>query len=119
MLFFFFFFFCFGFWFCFLFFLAGFLCVTHSSGCPGSSSVDQAGLELTEIPASASQVLALNMGHLKGLNSTQFELSLKYTLFTPELGLEPLSNPSTAWAPEKDSEQRACVYLPEETQGPL
>jgi hypothetical protein len=33
-----------------------FLC---SPGCPGSHSVDQAGLELGNLPASASQVLGL------------------------------------------------------------
>jgi hypothetical protein len=31
----------------------------HSSGCPGTHSVDQAGLELRNPPASASQVLGL------------------------------------------------------------
>jgi hypothetical protein len=30
-----------------------------SLGCPGTHSVDQAGLELRNLPASASQVLAL------------------------------------------------------------
>jgi hypothetical protein len=43
-------FFCFG-------FEAGFLCV--ALGCPGTHSVDQAGLELRNPPASASQVLGL------------------------------------------------------------
>jgi hypothetical protein len=38
----------------FLFFKIGFL-----SGCPGTHSVDQAGLELRNLPASASQVLGL------------------------------------------------------------
>jgi hypothetical protein len=31
----------------------------YSSGCPGTHSVDQAGLELRNPPASASQVLGL------------------------------------------------------------
>jgi hypothetical protein len=31
-----------------------------SPGCPGIHSVDQAGLELRNLPASASQVLGLN-----------------------------------------------------------
>jgi hypothetical protein len=31
----------------------------YSSGCPGTHSVDQAGLELRNLPASASQVLGL------------------------------------------------------------
>jgi hypothetical protein len=31
----------------------------YSSGCPGTYSVDQAGLELRNLPASASQVLGL------------------------------------------------------------
>ena len=35
----------------------GFLCA--APGCPGTHSVDQAGLELTNSPASASQALAL------------------------------------------------------------
>jgi hypothetical protein len=43
--------------FCFvLFFQTGSLC---SPGCPGTHSVDQAGLELKNLPASASQVLGL------------------------------------------------------------
>jgi hypothetical protein len=41
---------------CFLFFETEFLC---SPGCPGTHSVDQAGLELRNSPASASQVLGL------------------------------------------------------------
>jgi hypothetical protein len=40
----------------FLFFETGFLC---SPGCPGTHFVDQAGLELRNLPASASQVLGL------------------------------------------------------------
>jgi hypothetical protein len=52
-----FFFFCFFFvFFFFLFFKTGFLC---SPGCPGTHFVDQAGLELRNPPASASQVLGL------------------------------------------------------------
>ena len=31
----------------------------YSPGCPGTHSVDQAGLELRDLPASASQVLGL------------------------------------------------------------
>jgi hypothetical protein len=42
--------------FCFWFFETGFLC---SPGCPGTHSEDQAGLELRDPPASASQVLGL------------------------------------------------------------
>jgi hypothetical protein len=34
----------------------------YSFGCPGTHSVDQAGLELRNPPASASQVLGLGMG---------------------------------------------------------
>jgi hypothetical protein len=37
-------------------FETGFLC---SPGCPGTHSVDQAGLELRNLPASVSQVLGL------------------------------------------------------------
>jgi hypothetical protein len=46
-----------GFLFLFLLFKTGFLC----PGCPGTHSVDQAGLELRDPPASASasQVLGL------------------------------------------------------------
>jgi hypothetical protein len=51
---------CVFFWFCFfvlfLFFETGFRC---SPGCPGTHSVDQAGLKLRNLPASASQVLGL------------------------------------------------------------
>jgi hypothetical protein len=42
----------------FFFFETGFLCVA-SPGCPGTHSVDQAGLEHRNPPASASQVLGL------------------------------------------------------------
>jgi hypothetical protein len=42
----------------FWFFKTGFLC---SSGCPGTHSVDQAGLELRNPPAFASQVLGLKV----------------------------------------------------------
>jgi hypothetical protein len=52
--------FCFCFCFCFFFFFGffetGFLC---SPGCPGTHSVDQAGLKFRNSPASASQVLGL------------------------------------------------------------
>jgi hypothetical protein len=44
-------------WFCFVFFRGrASLC---SSGCPGTHFVDQAGLELRNLPASASGVLGL------------------------------------------------------------
>jgi hypothetical protein len=33
----------------------------YSPGCPGTHSVDQAGLELRNLPASASQVLGLKV----------------------------------------------------------
>jgi hypothetical protein len=46
------------FFFFFWFFERGFLC---SPGCPGTHFVDQAGLELTNPPASASQVLGLKV----------------------------------------------------------
>ena len=43
----------------FVFFKTGFfLC---SPGCPGTHSVDQAGLKLRDLPVSASQVLGLKM----------------------------------------------------------
>ncbi|GAB1299121.1 N-alpha-acetyltransferase 16, NatA auxiliary subunit [Apodemus speciosus] len=38
-----------------------------SPGCPGTHSVDQAGLELRNLPASASQVLGLQGWHVYGL----------------------------------------------------
>jgi hypothetical protein len=40
-----------------------------SPGCPGTHSVDQAGLELRNPPASASQVLGLKVCDLQSLNS--------------------------------------------------
>jgi hypothetical protein len=40
-----------------LFFKTGFLCV--APGCPGTHSIAQAGLELRNLPVSASQVLEL------------------------------------------------------------
>jgi hypothetical protein len=56
--------FCFCFVFClfaclFLFFRASIS--LYSSGCPGTHSVDQTGLELRNLPASAFQVLGLKM----------------------------------------------------------
>jgi hypothetical protein len=59
-----------GFLFCFVFFLLFFVCLFFvfvfrdrvslcSPGCPGTHSVDQAGLELRNPPASAFQVLGL------------------------------------------------------------
>jgi hypothetical protein len=50
--------------FCLLVFAFCFLCFQdrvslYSSGCPGTHSIDQAGLELRNLPASASQVLGL------------------------------------------------------------
>jgi hypothetical protein len=50
--------FCFIFLFCFFFFFRDRVSL-YSPGCPGSHSVDQAGLELKNLPASASQVLGL------------------------------------------------------------
>jgi hypothetical protein len=41
------------------FFVCLFACFLCSPGCPGTHSVDQAGLELKDPPASASQVLGL------------------------------------------------------------
>jgi hypothetical protein len=41
-------------------FETGFLCM-YSSGCPGTHFVDQAGLELRNLPASASQMLGLKV----------------------------------------------------------
>ena len=48
----------FFFFFFFFFFLRRFLC---SPGCPGAHSVDQAGLDLRDPPASAFQVLGLKV----------------------------------------------------------
>ena len=48
--------FCLIFWFLFFF---GDRVSLYSPGCPGAHSVDQAGLELRNLPASASQVLGL------------------------------------------------------------
>lgn len=33
----------------------------YKPGCPGNGSVEQAGLDLRDLPASASQVLGLNV----------------------------------------------------------
>jgi hypothetical protein len=44
--------------FCFVFFKTGFLC---SHACSGTHSVDQAGLKLRNLPASASHVLRLKV----------------------------------------------------------
>jgi hypothetical protein len=48
----------------FCFFETGFVCVcvcVCSPGCPGTHSADQAGLELRNLPASASPVLGLKV----------------------------------------------------------
>jgi hypothetical protein len=47
--------------FCFVFVVLGFgdRVSLYSPGCPGTHSVDQGGLELRNLPASASQVLGL------------------------------------------------------------
>ena len=45
--------------FAFLFFVFGDRVSLYSPGCPGTHSVDQAGLKLRNLPASASQVLRL------------------------------------------------------------
>jgi hypothetical protein len=45
--------------FCFCFFVFRDRVSLCSPGCPGAHSVDQAGLELRNLPASASQVLGL------------------------------------------------------------
>jgi hypothetical protein len=41
----------------------------YSPGCPGTHSVDQTGLELRNLPASASQVLGLKACHCLGSHS--------------------------------------------------
>jgi hypothetical protein len=46
-------------WFCFVFVFFRDRVSLCSPGCPGTHSVDQAGLELRNPPASASQVLAI------------------------------------------------------------
>jgi hypothetical protein len=46
-----------------------------SPGCPGTHSVDQAGLELRNLPASASQVLGL-----KACNTTSRLANISYSL---------------------------------------
>jgi hypothetical protein len=57
--------------FCFLFSRQGFSC---SPGCPGTHFVDQAGLELRNLPASASQVLGLKAcATMPGLQCTHIQ----------------------------------------------
>ena len=51
----------FGFFFFFFFLVFGDRVSLCSPGCPGTHSVDQAGLELRNLPASASQVLGLKV----------------------------------------------------------
>jgi hypothetical protein len=45
-----------------------------SPGCPGTHSVDQAGLELSNLPASASQVLGLKARATTARSSCFFNL---------------------------------------------
>jgi hypothetical protein len=72
-----FFFFCFLFFVC-LFFETGFLC---SPGYPGTPFVDQAGLELRNPPASASQVLGLKACAITPGEKVGFDITCKKQKF--------------------------------------
>jgi hypothetical protein len=52
-----------------------------SPGCPGTHSVDQAGLELRNLPASASQVLELKAWATTTLNSLFMYMKVKQFKF--------------------------------------
>jgi hypothetical protein len=58
----------------------------YSSGCPGTHSVDQAGLELRNPPASASRVLGLKAcatmpGYLSAFNENLYEAAYSKLIF--------------------------------------
>jgi hypothetical protein len=73
-------------WFLFLIFVLFWDRVSlYSPGCPGTHSVDQAGLELRNLPASASQVLGLKVCTTTAL-----------WLLTVEPSLQPLK--SSSWS---------------------
>jgi hypothetical protein len=84
--------------FIFVFSESGFLCV---AGSPGTHSVDQAGLELRNLPASASQVLGLKACATTVRLSNYFQRMYK-VYFCKKVCIEPdmvvnTFNPST-WA---------------------
>jgi hypothetical protein len=60
-----------------------------SPGCPGTHSVDQAGLELRNLPASASQVLGLKMC----ATTPGFTSLLVHCAFVMHLSSSPLEDP--------------------------
>jgi hypothetical protein len=62
----------------FWFFETEFLC---SPGCPGTHSVDQAGLELRNPPASASQVLGLKARATTARGTPLFKHNIFYFIF--------------------------------------
>jgi hypothetical protein len=85
--------------FCFLFFVFRDRVSLCSPGCPGTHSVDQAGLELRNPPATASQVLGLkacatNARHFRTLLSMHFSDPSAYTNRTQKLMVSamPVSN---------------------------
>jgi hypothetical protein len=51
----------------------------YSPGCPGTHSVDQAGLELRNLPASASQVLGLKVCTTTAREKKSFDWGLAYS----------------------------------------
>jgi hypothetical protein len=71
-----------------LFFETGVLCV--SSDCPGTHSVDQASLKLRDLPASASQVLGVNLFAATTTTTTQLGVLVFETDFcsVAQVGLE-------------------------------
>ena len=53
----------------------------YSPGCPGTHFVDQAGLELRNLPASASRVLGLKVCATTAISSRIYSIELSCTVF--------------------------------------
>jgi hypothetical protein len=88
-----------------------------SPGCPGTHSVDQAGLELRNLPASASQVLGLKACATTPGSRRQFFFFF-FCLFTlhpahcPQLQVPPSHDPSSFSLPFFSELVRAPGYPP-------
>jgi hypothetical protein len=74
----------------------------YSPGCPGTHSVEQAGLKLRNPPASASQVL--------GLQACATTAQPKFGLFSQSAALPLLSN-EKQWAATGAVDREVCLKI--------